>query len=74
MEERLGITFPPELKTFLQDKQQNKADKLAVNKWHCFDWPFVLYCQNRDMAQIIRDYLKPLEDKMIDRIAITIQS
>jgi hypothetical protein len=73
MEERLGIIFPQELKTFLQDKHQDNAGKLALDKWHCFDAPFVLNCQNREMAQIIYDYLKPLEENMKGQMNITIQ-
>jgi hypothetical protein len=73
MEERLGIKFPDELVAYMKDKHQDNAGTLAKDKWHCFDIPFVLACENREMAAIIYDHLKPFTDDMKDQLGISIQ-
>lgn len=72
MENRLGIKFPEELVSYLSDKHQDSAGKLAKDKWHCFDIPFVLVCENKEMAVIIYNHLKPLTNDMKVPIQIAI--
>lgn len=73
MQERLGITFPSDLVTYLSDKRQANAGQLAPDKWHCFDLPFALVCENHEMAKTIVDYLMPMQDKMRGSIQILTQ-
>jgi hypothetical protein len=74
IENRLGIKFPDELVNYLIDKKQENAGTLAKDKWHCFDIPFVLSCENMEMATIIHNYLKPLASDMKDELIISIQA
>jgi hypothetical protein len=73
MEERLDIKFPNELVTYMTNKHQDSAGKLAKDKWHCFDIPFVLVCENIEMATVIYNYLKPFTHDMKDQMMISIQ-
>ncbi len=73
MENRLGIKFPDELVEYMKGKRQANAGKLAKNTWHCFDIPFVLKCENIEMAKIINGYLAPLSGEMKDRLQIAIE-
>ncbi len=52
---------------------QEKADNVQPGKWHCFDIPFVLKCENMEMAKTINDYLAPLSNDMKDKLQIAIQ-
>jgi hypothetical protein len=74
MEKRLGITFPEELVTYMNERHQDNAGRLEKDRWHCFDIPFVLHCENIEMATKIYDYLKPFSNEMKDQLRITTQS
>ena len=59
MEKRLGITFPSELREYLEKNHQPKAEGVKRGQWHCFDAPFVLAVGDMETAQMIVNYLKP---------------
>jgi hypothetical protein len=58
IEKRLGITFSDELKQFMNENHQPKAENIQKGKWHCFDIPFDLHCGGMEIAQKIYDAIK----------------
>jgi len=59
MERRMSISFPDELKKFMNENHQQKAENVQPGKWHCFDLPFFLVCGDMDTAIKIHESLKP---------------
>lgn len=72
IERRLGIQLSADCVEYMQDKRQQNAGKLAKDKWHCFDMPFVLVCENREMATVIYNHLKPFSEDMKTPLQIAI--
>lgn len=70
MENRLGVQFPEEVREFMQGVQQQKAENIAVGKWHCFYIPFILVCGDMETAQRIHDGIKHLSSEMKQQIRI----
>ena len=58
IEERLGIEFPEEVRTFMNETNQSGATNIAKGKWHCFDIPFNLVCGDMETAQTIYNSVK----------------
>ena len=58
IENRLGITFPKDIKEFMENTHQDKAGNIAIGKWHCFDIPFNLVCGDIETATKIFNALK----------------
>jgi hypothetical protein len=58
IEERLGIEFPEEIRTFMIENHQPKASSIAAGKWHCFDIPFNLVCGDVETATKIFNSVK----------------
>lgn len=72
MERRMGISFPEELREFMIDTHQNRADVIEPGRWHCFDLPFFLVCGDMDTAVKIHELLKPLASDISESLQIGI--
>ena len=55
---RLGIEFPEDIVSFMQENHQATASNIQKGKWHCFDIPFNIVCGDVETAQKIFDALK----------------
>ena len=51
IEERTGISVSDEDRAELNGMRQEKAEKIAPGKWHCFDLPFMLVCGDKPTAE-----------------------
>jgi hypothetical protein len=58
IEERLGIEFPENIKEFMRNSHQPKAENIEVGKWHCFDLPFHIVCGDLETATKIYESVK----------------
>lgn len=58
IEGRLGIDFPENIRKFMKENHQAKAENIAKGKWHCFDMPFHIVCGDMETAQKIYDSVK----------------
>jgi propanediol dehydratase small subunit len=74
MENRLGITLTDDERKFLVNTRQEKADKIAKDKWHCFDIPFNMVCGSRDFAMKVYEVLKPYSSQMVEQLQVSIES
>ena len=72
MERRMGITFPDDLKEVLLKYHQEVATDVKPGFWHCFDMPFTMVCGNADLAELVREKLTPLVDKIITPLSVAI--
>lgn len=70
IEERAGVQFPEELKTYMAERQQQRASNVEPGKWHCFDIPFVLVCGDMEVATYIHNHLKHLSSQFKVRMDI----
>ena len=55
IESRLGITLTEQERELLNPMRQENAQNIAIDKWHCFDIPFMIVCGNKDTACMVRD-------------------
>jgi hypothetical protein len=74
MEQRAGVTFPQELKNFMNSCHQPLAEGVKKGQWHCFDIPFILLCGDMDTAQTIYDHLKNQSKDFKQKLQISINS
>ena len=74
LEKRLGITLTDDERQFLIGTNQEKAENIKPDKWHCFDLPFNLVCGSREFAIKVCEILKPYSNKMITQLRISIES
>lgn len=74
IEKRLGIVLTDDEKNFLNSTYQAKAEKIAKDKWHCFDIPFNIVCGSMEFATKVYEVLKPYSDKMLEPLQISIDS
>ena len=51
IEERTGISVSDEDRAELNGMRQEKAENIALGKWHCFDLPFMLVCGDKPTAE-----------------------
>lgn len=58
IEERIGITFSEEIRTFMKENHQEEANNIKNGKWHCFDLPFNLVCGDVETATKIYNSVK----------------
>ena len=72
MENRVGVSFPKELVSFMNDRHQPEADTVQKGKWHCFDIPFSLVCGDMETAQKVYDHLKPIAGQFEKQLDISI--
>jgi len=74
IEERVDVLFPDKLKEIMKVSQQEDVSiKIAPDKWHCFNIPFIMVCGSQETAMVIYDYLKPLHNKFKQQLQISIQ-
>jgi len=73
MQSRSGVVFPEELIAYMSDKRQHEACNLQKDKWHCFDIPFVLACENIEMAKEIYRHLESMSDYFKEQLQISVQ-
>ena len=52
---RLKIELSEEHRAELLETWQQKAENIAVDKWHCFDIPFMMVCGSKEVAEKLRD-------------------
>jgi len=71
IQERLGITLSQKEVDFFNSTNQQNANNIENDKWHCFDIPFQIVCGHKNMAIKIRDILSPFADSMKTSIGIT---
>ena len=70
IEKRAGVTFPDELKTFMQENYQAKASDIEKGKWHCFDIPFFMACGDYDTAKFIHGHLSSMSSQFKESMQI----
>lgn len=73
MQSRTRVEFPVELVEYLNERRQEKACRLEKDTWHCFDIPFVLVCENMEMAQKVYDNLKDKSSQFEEVLQIAVQ-
>ncbi len=73
MEERLGISFPKEIKDFMKKSRQHTASNIAKGKWHCFDIPFEIVCGDVDVATKIFNGLKDQSERCKERLFFSVK-
>ena len=72
MERRMGIVFPDDLKDVFSKYHQQVATDIKPGFWHCFDIPFTMVCGNTDLAELVREKLAPLVDKIVTPLSVAI--
>tara|TARA_R110000796_G_scaffold167313_4_gene284234 strand:+ start:8802 stop:9068 length:267 start_codon:yes stop_codon:yes gene_type:complete len=72
IEKRAGVTFPDELKAYMQTRHQSDAANVKHGKWHCFDLPFNLTCGDMATATEIHRHLVPLSGDFSEQLQISI--
>lgn len=58
IEKRIGISFPNEIRAFMETSHQDEASNIVKGKWHCFDLPFVIVCGDKETAEKIYNSVK----------------
>lgn len=74
IEDRLGIEFPSEIKTFMKQTHQEQASNIAKGKWHCFDMPFNLVCGDMETATKIFNSVKERSSECKEQLRFSLQS
>jgi hypothetical protein len=74
IEERLGIEFPEEIRQFMKDSHQSKAENIKTGRWHCFDLPFHLVCGDISTATKIYESVKEKSDQCKEVLRISINN
>ena len=72
MENRMGITFPDDLKEILSKYHQDTATDIKPGFWHCFDMPFTMVCGNQDIAELVREKLTAMIDDIKTPLSVAI--
>ena len=55
--ERTGVEISFEDKMWLKERHCHKT-KLKKNTWHCYDLPFLIVCESKELAAEMVDRLK----------------
>lgn len=58
IQDRLGITFPDDLVSYMESTHQPIAGGVQVGQWHCFDVPFTIVCGGMPVAERIYHAIK----------------
>lgn len=74
IEKRLGIEFPEEIRTFMNQNHQSKAENIAKGKWHCFDIPFNLVCGDMETAKKIFNSVKERSSECKEALQFSLNS
>ena len=72
IEERLGIQLAEAERSEMESMRQMKATGIAPDKWHGFDFPFMIVCGSREMAEKLYKMLSPYGGKMKCQLQIGI--
>ena len=72
IEERLGIELTEAEREELRSTRQMKATDIAPDKWHGFDFPFMIACGSREMATKVCGILSPYSSQMKCRLQVGI--
>jgi len=72
IESRSGVKFPGALVDYMKQCKQESASNVKPGKWHCFDIPFNLVCGDRETAEKIYGYLKPLSKDFKEPLQISL--
>lgn len=72
IEKRLGIEFPEDIREFMKQTHQSRAENIEEGKWHCFDIPFNLVCGDMETATKIFEGLKSQSDKCKEALQISL--
>jgi len=70
IENRTGVQFSEELRSYMKPRRQEKAANVAEGKWHCFDMPFILVCGDIKTAVTIFEQLNCHSDEFKERLQI----
>ena len=74
IESRAGVSFPEELKKYMDTRRQESASNIKNGKWHCFDIPFILVCGDIEVATEIHNHLKDFSSDFKEQLQIAISS
>ena len=72
IERRLGIEFPTEIREFMRNTHQAKAETIEKGKWHCFDMPFNLVCGDVETATKIYNSVKDRAEEVKEQLQFSI--
>lgn len=73
IEQRSGVSFPKELKDYMEPRHQSQASNIAKGKWHCFDLPFILLCGDMETAEQIYKHLKSMSADFKEPLQIGVE-
>jgi hypothetical protein len=74
IENRVKVNFPEELKVFLKESHQARADNIQKGKWHCFDIPFNFVCGDLETAKTVYKHLKDVAGDFAQQMEISIST
>ena len=74
IEKRLGIEFPKEIREFMKNTHQSKAENIQKGKWHCFDIPFNLVCGDMEVATKIFNSLKDKSSECKEQLQFSLSN
>ena len=74
IEKRIGIDFPDEIREFMRNSNQSRANNVKDGRWHCFDIPFHMVCGDMETAQIIYDSIKDRTSEVKEQLQFSIRS
>ena len=74
IEERTGVSFPEEIRDFMNQTHNPDANNISKGKWHCFDMPFTLVCGDMDTALKIYNSVKERSGDFKEQLQISLQS
>lgn len=72
IEARSDVTFPDDLKAYMEPRRQMDAGGIKAGCWHCFDIPFTIVCGDMETAQEIYKHLSAYTSEFKQRLEIAI--
>lgn len=72
IENRLGIDFPDDVRSFMNESHQDNAMHIQKGKWHCFDIPFHIVCGDMETAMRIYNSVKHRSSECKEPLAFSI--
>ena len=73
IESRLGIEFTEDIREFMKNTHQSRANNIEKGKWHCFDIPFNIVCGDIETATKIFNSVKEKSDQCKEALQFSIQ-
>ena len=74
IESRAGVSFPEELKKYMDTRRQESASNIKNGKWHCFDIPFNLVCGDMETATKIFNSVKDRSNECKEQLQFSLSS